>query len=73
MCGPTGIGVLYGRAREVLDSMPPLALAEVKMIVERLRFEKEHLQEGRLTGLKLARQYPISSPHAGAIGLGRRD
>src|SRR5437016_7552920 len=24
MCGPTGIGVLYGRA-EILDSMPPLA------------------------------------------------
>ena len=52
MCGPTGIGVLYGRA-ELLDSMPPWH-GGGEMIVS-VTLERAH-SRNRLTGSKLARR-----------------
>src|SRR5437762_4101225 len=61
MCGPTGIGVLYGRA-EVLDSMPPWH-GGGEMIVS-VALEKS-------TFKKVPHRFEAGTPNiAGAIGLG---
>jgi cysteine desulfurase/selenocysteine lyase len=61
MCGPTGIGVLYGRA-EVLDSMPPWH-GGGEMIVS-VALEKS-------TFKKAPHRFEAGTPNiAGAIGLG---
>lgn len=61
MCGPTGIGVLYGR-RELLEKMPPF-LGGGDMI---RRVEREHS-----TWNDLPWKFEAGTPHiAGAIGLG---
>src|SRR5439155_26750958 len=60
MCGPTGIGVLYGRA-EVLDSMPPWH-GDGEMIVS-VTLEKS-------TFKKPPHRFEAGTPNiAGAIGL----
>src|SRR5438034_633 len=60
MCGPTGIGVLYGRA-ELLDSMPPWQ-GGGEMIVS-VTLEKS-------TFKKLPHRFEAGTPNiAGAIGL----
>src|SRR5205807_10131197 len=60
MCGPTGIGVLYGRA-EVLDSMPPWH-GGGEMIVS-VTLEKR-------TSKKSPHRFEAGTPNvAGAIGL----
>jgi len=61
MYGPTGIGVLYGRA-ELLDSMPPYQ-GGGDMILS-VRFDKT-------TYNTLPHKFEAGTPHiAGAIGLG---
>ncbi len=61
MCGPTGVGVLYGRA-EILDSMPPWH-GGGEMIVS-VRLEKS-------TFKKAPHRFEAGTPNiAGAIGLG---
>jgi len=61
MCGPTGIGVLYGRA-EHLDAMPPYQ-GGGDMILS-VSFEKT-------TYNSLPHKFEAGTPHiAGAIGLG---
>ncbi len=60
MCGPTGIGVLYGRA-EILDSMPPWH-GGGEMIVS-VRLEKSMFK-------KAPHRFEAGTPNiAGAIGL----
>ncbi len=60
MCGPTGIGVLYGRA-EILDSMPPWH-GGGEMIVS-VRLEKSIFK-------KAPHRFEAGTPNiAGAIGL----
>jgi cysteine desulfurase / selenocysteine lyase len=60
MCGPTGIGVLYGRA-EILDSMPPWH-GGGEMIVS-VRLEKSAFK-------KAPHRFEAGTPNiAGAIGL----
>jgi cysteine desulfurase / selenocysteine lyase len=61
MCGPTGIGVLYGR-REILDSMPPWH-GGGEMIVS-VALEKSAFK-------KAPHRFEAGTPNiAGAIGLG---
>ena len=61
MCGPTGVGVLYGRA-EILDSMPPWH-GGGEMIVS-VRLEKSMFK-------KAPHRFEAGTPNiAGAIGLG---
>ncbi|HUP01544.1 MAG TPA: cysteine desulfurase [Gemmatimonadota bacterium] len=60
MCGPTGIGALWGR-REILDAMPPYQGGGE--MIEEVRID-------RSTYAKVPHRFEAGTPHiAGAIGL----